>query len=64
MIEVAPYARQLARTGDGVARELIADVDNVRQLAFNVDFALHVRLAEIVEARFEQIRQRRGAFDM
>lgn len=55
MIEVAPHARQLARAGDGIARQLVADIDDVRQLAFDVDLALHVRLAEIVEARFEQI---------
>ncbi len=61
MIEVAFHARELARARHGAAGERVADVDDVRQLAFDVDLALHVRLAEIVEARFEQQRQRRRA---
>ena len=58
VIEVASHARELARARHGASRERVADVDDVRQLAFDVDLALHVRLAEIVEARFEQIGQR------
>lgn len=61
VIEVALHAGELACAGHGAARERVADVDDVRQLAFDVDLALHVRLAEIVEARFEQQRQCRRA---
>lgn len=64
VIEVALHARQLARARHRAARERVADVDDVRQLALDVDLALHVRLAEIVEARFEQERQRRRAVDL
>lgn len=64
VIEVAPHARELARAGDRAARERVADVDDVRQPALDVDLALHVRLAEVVEARLEQQRQRRCAVDL